>query len=109
MHRRICLRFFICVFLFIRGGVATAIDLPSQSFCSGVTKYWFKNPKEVQEKQHMHFLHHVIAAIKQPEIWNDSSHLLNILLQFEKFPEKNNLCHHLLITIILNRITLLTM
>lgn len=111
MLRYVCFSLCIFMFLFLRLGEAAMLtsDRSSRHFCLGITKHWFKNCKEIQEEQHTHFLHHVITAIKQPEIWSNPSHLLHILLQFEQFPEKSSLCHHLLISIILNRITFLTM
>lgn len=111
MRRHVCFSLWIFMFLSLECGAAvpTTNFLPSQQFCSKTTKSWFKTPKEIQEEQHIHFLHHVIAAIKQPEIWNNPSNLLHILLQFEQFPQKESLCHYVLITIILNRVALLTM
>ncbi len=110
MRRYVC--FSLCIFMFLSLGLGEAamptLDHSSRHFCLGITKHWLKNYKEIQEEQYTHFLHHVITAIKRPEIWNNPGHLLHILLQFEQFSEKSSLCHHLLVSIILNRITLLT-
>ncbi|EGK68848.1 hypothetical protein CAB1_0072 [Chlamydia abortus LLG] len=71
--------------------------------------YFWKDPKVVREKQHMHFLKQVILALKRPEIWNDPLNLLHILLQFDKFPEASGECHDLLLVVIKHRVMLLTM
>ncbi|WP_348663594.1 hypothetical protein [Chlamydia vaughanii] len=116
MRKHLVLGLLTCMFLPMIGvygeGEFSPIFIPqsiSQKQETKVSWSFWKDPKVIKEEQHNYFLRQVIAALRRPEIWNDPFHLLNILLQFEKFPETSGECHNLLIIVIKHRVVTLTM